>query len=52
MNEKSPEGIQVPECESNNEISICLFIGEVWNRYENIVDKLFTYYVALQIIKK
>ena len=26
MNEKSPEGIQVPENEANNEISICLLL--------------------------
>jgi len=24
-------------------------IAKVWNRYENIVDKVFTYNVALQI---
>ena len=28
INEKSPEEIQVPECEENNEISICLLLSK------------------------
>ena len=44
MNEKSPEEIQVPESEENNEISICLLLSEEWEKLVYLIhekDRVF-----------
>jgi len=52
-NEISPEEIQVPDNETNNEISInYIDTGKIWNRCETIVDSIFAYNIALDVVNE
>ena len=49
----TPEDVQVPENCENDEISInYVFTGEKWDRNKTIVNEIFAYNVALNIMHK
>ena len=51
--DKTPEVVQVPENIENVEISInYVSTGKQWNRDKIVVDNVFVYEVALDIVKE
>ena len=53
VNKVTPEEFQVSESSENEEISISyVTTGKRWNRQEIVVDNIFAYNVALNIIKE
>ncbi|PIN26225.1 hypothetical protein CDL12_01027 [Handroanthus impetiginosus] len=52
-NHKTPEEVQVPESNDNEEISISYVNTEkIWNRKDIVVDNNFAYYIAVEIMKQ
>ena len=50
-NDKTQEVDQVPVDNENIEISLCyISIGKIWNRNQKVVDNIFSYTVAVDIM--
>lgn len=52
-NHKTPEDVQIPENNKNDEISISyVSTKKIWNRSEIVVDNIFSYNISFDIINE